>query len=207
MTSSLIAFAVFLFFWNVSPGPMVTLTSRNAAKYSFKGGFAIMCGILLCDIIYLTLAFLGVSEFIAKNEKIFYYAKILGAIYIFYIGASIVWNASKDKGYTSSEGVMKSFSLKKEFVRGFLTNLANPLTIVGMTSFILPFFEPSMPIKTQIIFAALVPFSTFYCFSGVTLIFGNPVIRNFILPRIVWFERVAGSVIIYMSIMIIFFDF
>jgi threonine/homoserine/homoserine lactone efflux protein len=158
-------------------------------------------------ILYLSGAFLGISEFILKNESLFYYAKMIGAVYIFYIGVSIIWHSKKDKGYTSEDGLMKSFNFKKNLIRGFLTNLANPLTIVGMTSFILPFFKPEMSIEAKLIFAIFIPFSTFYCFGGITLIFGNPVIRKFILPRIVWFERVAGSVIAYMAIMILFFDF
>lgn len=166
-----------------------------------------MFGILLCDLIYLTLAFLGISEFILKNEKIFYYTKIVGAVYIFYIGVSIVWNSFKNKeDYTSPTSKNKIFNFKKEFIRGFLTNLANPFTIVGMTSVILPFFEPSMSFQTKMLFAFLIPFSTFYCFMGVTFLFGNPVIRKLILPKIVWFERLAGSVIAVMAVMIVFFD-
>ena len=204
MLSSLIPFAIFLFFWNISPGPMVTLVSRNSVKYSFKGGIAIMIGILMCDLIYLTLAFFGVAGFIAKNPEIFHWAKIIGGVYIFYIGASIIWESKKNKGYENLEEITGKFVFKKQVIRGFLTNLSNPLTIVGMTSFILPFFKPEMPFETKLIFAFLVPFSTFYCFFGVTTIFANPVIRKLILPKIIWFERIAGLVICYMAFNIIF---
>ena len=205
MPSSFIAFIVFLFFWNISPGPMITLVSRNSVKFSFKGGIAIMCGILICDLIYLTLAFAGISEFIVKYEKIFYYAKILGGCYIFYIGLSILWNSRLKHDYTSSSGVSSNFVFTKEVLKGFFTNLSNPFTIVGMTSFILPFFKPEISLSAKILFAFFVPFSTFYCFLGITLIFGNPIIRKIILPKMVWFERCAGVVISYMAVMIIFF--
>ena len=202
-TASLTSFLIFLFFWNISPGPMVTLLSRNSVKYSFKGGFAIMIGILMCDLIYLILAFLGIASVISKYETIFFYAKILGSFYILYIGASIFLNAKKEKDYTSEAGTAKIFNFKNEVIKGFLTNLSNPLTIVGMASFILPFFKPEMNIGTKMLYAFFIPFSTFYCFGGVTLIFGNPAIRKLILPKIVLFERIAGIVISYMAIMII----
>jgi threonine/homoserine/homoserine lactone efflux protein len=206
MLTSIFAFLVFLFFWNISPGPMVMLTSRNAVKYSFKGGFAIVCGILICDVIYLSLSFLGISAFIIKYEIVFNYAKIIGGCYIFYIGLNILWDSRKKKDYTSTEGLSSDFNFKREVLKGFLTNLSNPFTIVGMTSFILPFFKPEMSLETRVLFAILVPFSTLYCFCGISLIFGNKISRNFILPKIIWFERIAGVVICYMSIMMIFFD-
>jgi threonine/homoserine/homoserine lactone efflux protein len=203
MISSFIPFIIFLFFWNVSPGPMVMLVSRNSVKYSFKGGFPIICGILMCDLIYLALAFFGVSEFILKHERIFFYAKILGGCYIFYIGLTILWDSRKIKDYTSNKGVSSKFNFKKEVMKGFFTNLSNPFTIVGMTSFILPFFKPEMTLEAKALFAFLIPFSTLYCFTIVTIIFGNSVIRNLIMPKIIWFERLAGLVICYMAFDII----
>ncbi len=207
LTSSLFAFLVFLFFWNISPGPIVMLTSRNSAKYGFKGGFAIICGVLLCDTIYLMLAFFGVSKFIESNQTIFQYAKILGGFYIFYVGVMILLDSRKTKDYTSKEGVSSDFKFSKEVVKGFLTDLSNPFTIVGMTSFILPFFKPEMTLDTKMIFLLAIPFSTFYCFAGISLLFGNKISRSFITPKMIWFERLAGIVICYMSIMMIFFDF
>jgi threonine/homoserine/homoserine lactone efflux protein len=117
----------------------------------------------------------------------------------------ILQDSKNKKDYTSSEGVSANFSFKAEVIKGFLTNLSNPFTIVGMTSFILPFFKPEMSLETKLLFALLVPFSTFYCFSSISLLFGNKITRNFILPKIIWFERVAGVVICYMSLMMVFF--
>lgn len=206
MLSVFIPFAIFLFFWNISPGPMVALASRYSVKYSFKGGLAITCGILICDIIYLTLAFLGVSNFIAKNEQIFYYASILGGIYILYIGISIIKEASKSKEDFTKGKVISHFNFGKIVWRGFLTNLSNPLTIVGMTSFILPFFKQAVTLEQKFLFAFLIPFSTFYCFMLISFLFGNPIIRKLILSKMMWFERIAGCVICYMAISIIFFQ-
>lgn len=205
MPSNILPFIVFLFFWNISPGPMITLVSRNSVKFSFKGGIAIMCGILLCDAIYLSLAFAGVSQFIAKHETIFYYAKIVGAFYILYIGVSILLNSKNTQDYTSQDGVSKNFFFKKEVVKGFLTNLSNPFTIVGMTSFILPFFSPDLNFSQKSLLAFFIPFSTLYCFLGVTFIFGNPFIRKLILPKMKWFEILAGIIISYMAISIVLF--
>lgn len=205
MISNFFAFATFLFFWNISPGPMITLVSRNSVKYSFRGGMAIICGILICDSIYLILAFIGVSQFIAQNEQIFHYARMVGGCYIFYIGICILLDSRVKKDYTSRQGVSATFAFKKEMMKGFFTNLSNPFTIVGMTSFILPFFRPEMASSAKLLFAFFIPFSTLYCFGLVTIIFGNPIVRNFVLPKIVWLERIAGAVICYMAFMIVFF--
>jgi threonine/homoserine/homoserine lactone efflux protein len=205
MFTEFIPFAVFLFFWNISPGPIVTLISRNSVKYSFKGGFPIILGVMACDAIYLTLAFLGVSEFIASNKTIFEYAKIIGGCYIFYVGITILLESKKNKDYTSANNMPIVYSFKAEFIKGFLTNLSNPFSIVGMTSFILPFFKPEMTLHSKMLFAFIVPFSTLYTFSLVTFVFGNSIIRNIILPKIKWFEILAGIVICYMSVMIVFF--
>ena len=205
MFSTVIPFVIFLFFWNVSPGPMTTLVSRNSVKFSYKGGVSLLCGFLICDAIYLAFAFAGASQFIMKHEMVFHYAKILGGCYIFYIGASILWHSRIKNDYTSGAGVSKTFNFKKEIVKGFFTDLSNPFTIVGMTSFILPFFKPDLPLSSTIVLALCIPICTIFSFLSITFAFGNPIIRKIILPKIVWFERLAGVVIALMAINIIFF--
>ena len=185
---------------------MITLVSRNSVKFSFKGGMAIMCGILMCDVIYLSLAFAGVSQFITKYETIFLYAKFFGALYILYIGITILIGSKKQQDYTSKEGTSLKFSFKKEVLKGFLTNLSNPFTIVGMTSFILPFFDPGLNLSQKALFAFFIPFSTIYCFLAVTFIFGNHVVRKIILPKMKWFEIASGLVISYMAVSIMIFS-
>jgi threonine/homoserine/homoserine lactone efflux protein len=202
-----LAFVVFLFFWNLSPGPIVTLISRNSVKYSYKGGFSTILGVVLVDCLYLTLAMLGVSEFIAKHEKFFYYAKMVGAVYIFYIGASIFYYAKQDKGYTNTETSEKEgFNWKKLTGIGILTDLSNPLTILGMTSFILQFFKTGMPFAEKALYAISVPVLSIACFAIVTFLFGNPLTRKLILPKMVWFERIAGLLLAWMAIMVLFFN-
>jgi len=207
MFSSFWAFALFLFFWTISPGPMVTLTSRYSIKYGIKGGLAMTAGVILSDIIYLFLAFVGIATFISKHEKIFHYATIIGGIYILYIGISIIISANKTKkDFISEEGFESNFNPMKVFVTGFIATILSPVTIVGMTAFILPFFKPDMALGGKIFFAFLVPFTTFYCFLLISAVFGNKVTRKFVLPKMVWFERIAGAVISYMAIMVIFFQ-
>lgn len=200
-------FVVFLIFWNLAPGPNVAMVSQIAIKYGLRGGLGVVLGIVVCDVIYLTLAFLGVSEFIARYERIFYYAKMVGGLYILYVGVMTFLEANKSKGYDQDMVAYNGKSFGKSFVRGFLTDLSNPLTIVGMTSFILQFFNPEMQVIEKFIFILTVPILSFVCYFFVVFIFANKVTMNFISPKIIWFERISGIILAYIAIMILFFNF
>lgn len=204
---SYFSFVIFLFFWNVSPGPNSTLISRSSIKYGFKGGLSTLIGFLICDSFYLTLSFLGVSEFISKHPLLFYYVKVLGSIYILYIGITIILESftKKENALFTESTTSEQFSFKKNFMRGLFTDLSNPFTIVGMTSFIVQFFKPEMLFSQKVLYALTVPALSLICYGIITLMFGNLYVRKIILSKILWFERATGIILSYMAVTMMLF--
>jgi threonine/homoserine/homoserine lactone efflux protein len=193
--SHFLSYFIFLFLWMVSPGPNFALIARTSIKYGVKSGFWVSTGMILCDGLFIILAIFGVAEFLKMHPKILDAAKMIGSAYIIYIGVDIFLSTFKAKVQDVETKETKENTPKKLFIKGFLTDAANPLLIMGMLAIVLTFIDINGGAFHITFYSALIPFTTFYVTFGIAICFGNKIIRKAITPYIKWFERLAGIAI------------
>jgi len=92
--------------------------------------------------------------------------KIVGAIYLIYLGVR-QWRAKDNFFKTSSENEISAMGNRKFFIQGLLVALSNPKAILFFTALFPQFIDLSNPIAIQ--FAILT--STFMLLSFLTLVF------------------------------------
>jgi threonine/homoserine/homoserine lactone efflux protein len=198
----LISYIVFVFLWMVSPGPCFALVARNSVKYGFKAGFWTALGMVLCDSIFIFFAVIGVAEFLSMFPKVLNAGKMIGSAYIFYIGVDIFLTTFRKNKEDFTCGDLKAtenqpFTL---FRRGFLTDAANPLLIIGMLAIVLSFIDLKGGTGHITLYSVIIPVMTAFVNIMVAICFGNKIIRSVITPFIKWFERFAGVVISLLAI-------
>jgi threonine/homoserine/homoserine lactone efflux protein len=188
-----------MYVWMLSPGPSMALISRNSAKFGVKTAAFTIFGTVTSVAIYSTIAILGVGALIGLYPNAFKAFKIIGSCYIVYVGIKIFLSSLK-KNENLDMVVNRKPSKIKLYLSGLTTDLANPLTVVGITSVILGFVQMSDPISHKIGFFTITVIDAFlYCFTYAFL-FGNPVSRRFILPRMSIFEKISGILIMLIGI-------
>lgn len=203
--SHLISYLLFLFFFMSSPGPSFALIARSSIKFGLKGGIFTSFGIVACDALFIFFAVIGVAGFLNHYPKALEIGKIIGSIYIFYIGVDIFLSTFKKAHEDDLPSAKNSDSLSRLFLQGFFTNAANPLAIVGMLAITLTFFHfEAAAFELKFLYTALVPLTSAYVYCGIALIFGNSLTRKFIVPYVKWFERFAGIAICTLALMMIF---
>lgn len=190
-----------MYLWMLSPGPSMALIARNSVKYGIKTTKFTIFGIVTSIAVYSILAVLGIGAITNAYPAGFKIFKTIGSAYICFVGLKLLLNSFKNDGLkfedTNGSKIPSKISL---FLHGFTTDLSNPMTVVGITSIILGFVNVSDPLSSKITLLSITIIDAFLYAYTFSFLFGNKISRQFILPRINLFERVAGSIIILIGV-------
>ena len=75
----------------VVPGVDFALVTRQTVRHGRSAGFAVLGGLVVGALVHATLATAGVSALLVSSETLYTVLRIVGALYLFYLGASILW--------------------------------------------------------------------------------------------------------------------
>ncbi|MBP5937006.1 LysE family translocator [Streptomyces acidiscabies] len=142
MLTSLAAFAGAAFLVSMVPGPSTIVILRRAATDGRRYGMATVlgneCGVLVWG---LATAF-GLSALLLASRLAYDAIRIAGAVVLVWMGARALWQARRLHAAPAQAPPAASPSLRRAFVQGLVTNLANPKAGVFAIAF-LPQFVPS----------------------------------------------------------------
>jgi threonine/homoserine/homoserine lactone efflux protein len=182
MTFLLVAIVVI-----VVPGPDFALTVRNGATRS--AGFATATGVVTGQVCWVFAAAAGLSAVLLESQRAFSALRIVGAVYLVYLGVSALLAALRG----SQTHRPKLFGLRSPYAQGLLSNLANPK---------MPIFFISLLPQFGTTFAALVLHGL--AFAGLTLVWLSLVGRAAGLLRMSPVRRaidaIAGVVLVALGL-------
>lgn len=145
MDASFFIFFTICFLLTITPGADMALVTKNTLSYPNKGGFVTVYGICTGLLLYGLITASGLSYVICQNENLFNFVKMLGGIYLMYIGCKALYyllksttNSSKDLFSYKYENINK-----KLFLEGMLTNLLNPKVLIFYLSMLPQFIDIS----------------------------------------------------------------
>ncbi len=187
-------FSVAMLILAASPGPGVFATVARALASGFRPALAVICGIVLGDIIFLLFAAFGLSMVARILGNMFFIVKICGGAYLVWLGIRI-W--LKDPEPVSDVQDSDTRSQWGNFVSGLVITLSNPKVILFYCGFLPTFLDLStltavdLAIVVAIITAVLVAVLGTYAYlaSRARKIFTNK--RS--IGRL---NRAAGSVMV-----------
>jgi len=111
----------------VSPGPNGLLIAKTVPTSGKKAGFANVIGFLSAFYLHGALSILGISVILTRSAEAFFVVKVLGAIYLIWIGLKALTGAfSKEKVTQAKIDNNSKKNLRKAYLEGFLTNALNP---------------------------------------------------------------------------------
>lgn len=126
---NLLTFVVVATLLVISPGPNGVLIAKTVPTSGLKAGFANIWGFVAAFYVHGTLSVFGISVLLVQSGQAFFIFKIIGAIYLCWIGIKALISAWRCKGHAiannpSTENQVTSTA--KAFTEGFLTNVLNP---------------------------------------------------------------------------------
>jgi threonine/homoserine/homoserine lactone efflux protein len=126
----LVPFSIGMFILAASPGPGVFGSVSKAMSSGFIASLFFIGGLVLGDIIFLIFAILGMSFISQLMGELFFFIKILGGIYLIYLGIKM-FLAKEETGELKEEKAINNF---KTFTGGFLVTMGNPKPIIFYAS-------------------------------------------------------------------------
>jgi len=187
----------------MSPGPDFMMVLKNALQYKRKIAIYTALGIGLGIGIHILYSIAGVAYLLQKNQTLFHVVKIVGALYIMYVGVKTFVSKQTeiniDKTYKTS-----GFSPWQAVQTGFVTNILNPKASLFFLSLFSLLIPPNVPIWVLAGISLMLITVTFLWFSLVSVIFTNNRIIQSYEKYETYIIKVLGIILIILGIIILF---
>lgn len=128
----------------VAPGPDMVLVARNTLRGGRRGGIATGVGVTLGLLVWTAAACVGLAALLRASEPAFVALKIVGSLYLVYLGARSLWDSVRRtdmESHLHRSGRART-NARTALREGLISNLGNPKIAVFFTSF-LPQFVPA----------------------------------------------------------------
>jgi len=133
----------------ISPGPDFLVVSKNSLMHSRKAGMYTALGIGVAILIHVAYTLVGIGFIISQSIVLFSIIKLLGAMYLIYLGARLLFAKAQESRQTFVSAPSENKTSLQAFREGFLTNVLNPKATVFFVSIFSQFVSPELPILVQ----------------------------------------------------------
>jgi threonine/homoserine/homoserine lactone efflux protein len=127
----LLAFLIGMLILSATPGPGVLGSVSTALSKGFKSSLLFICGLVIGDIFFFNLAILGMSAISKIMGQLFYIIKIIGGVYLLYLGLNIIKHRNDEINLSIDKR-----SKYKTLLSGLLLTLGNPKPILFYASIV-----------------------------------------------------------------------
>lgn len=135
-----VTFTLAIFVFVITPGPGIFAILARAMVTGWRDCIAIMSGMVVSDLIYLTLACFGLATIAENYGELFTVIRYVGAAYLIYLGYKM-FVALPNVAEISEKPVRRSKGVIADFVQGFLISASNPKVILFYIAFLPTFMD------------------------------------------------------------------
>lgn len=161
------AFLIAITILTLTPGLDTTLVIRNTSRGGEKDGLVTNLGICSGLFVHAALSAVGVSLLLAQSPQLFQSVKMVGALYLLYLGAQGLRQSFLATESNSDEvNVSGRYNLIKSFREGFLSNVLNPKTAIFYLAFLPQFINPAYSAFMQSMLMASIHFFIALCWQA-----------------------------------------
>jgi len=185
----------------ISPGPDFFMVIKQSLTYSRKTGIYTAIGLGAGVATHITYCLTGIALLISKSILLFNIIKILGALYLFYIGFQIFF--SKPEKITINHCNKKEdISALQAFKIGFLTNVLNPKATLFFMSVFTVFIPETTPQVILLVISIIMISMTILWFVCVAIFFTQPKIQTAFNKFQKYFNRIFGGILMALGVKI-----
>jgi len=168
--TTLIAFSAAALVLLLIPGPGILYLLARSISQGRKAGFISSLGLSAGSLIHVLSATLGISALLATSASAFNIIKLIGSVYLIYLGIQTILSNTPAVDGTP----IKPVPFKRLFIDGLVVSVFNPKIAIFFIAFLPQFVNPEVGDTTAqfltlglvfVVIATLVDF-TFACVSG-----------------------------------------
>jgi threonine/homoserine/homoserine lactone efflux protein len=186
------------FFYIISPGPAIFLAISNGLTHDMKtvaiSSFANIIGLFILSAISIS----GLGIILTTSSILFMSVKIIGALYLLYLGIKQFKNANSLIFDNKNDAKQ---SKKSFFAESFFLAITNPKPIM----FFIALFPQFLDIKSDILPQFFILTSTFMFISFFSLLTYGFLSKNAKIyfndkNKVAWFHKITGGLFIFMGL-------
>ena len=150
-------FLLYLVTWLVvalSPGPAVMLSVAQATKHGFRASLSGIAWIQCGNLIFFVGAALGLGALLSSAAGAFTALRVVGAVYLFYLGARAVVLSFRRPETVVATAVVPATN-RSLFLQGALVQLTNPKALLFVSALLPQFFDPAFSSSQQLTLLAV----------------------------------------------------
>lgn len=186
----------------LSPGQDFFLIIGHAIRHKLKGSKYICLGIALGNGIYIGIAIIGWAS-IKNNVQIFGTIKILGALYLIWIGLKLIQSKKQNTLLQSNE--LHCPSIVKQLILGMNSALLNPKNALFYMSLMTTILGSNATLTQQITSGVWMFLMVFFWDLLIASIIGQSKVQHYLIQSIHIIERGAGIILIVLGVGLICF--
>lgn len=174
----------------ISPGPNFVVVTQAALHRSARYAGAVVLGVVTANLMWCAAVVLGLSALFELAPWLYRATKLFGGAYLIYLGVAL-W---RSRGETPrSDGSSVRGALGTGYIRGLLTNLANPKSVVYFGSIFALFLGPGTPASLQATAVSIVIANTVVWYGTVAALFSRHAVQRRYVALQRPINRAAGA--------------
>ena len=185
---------------NLTPGQDTLYILGRSIAQGRQIGVASALGITAGGVVHTLAAALGLSAVLATSASAFVALKVVGAVYLVYLGFRMLIARTAAIGATDVTGVVDIWTA---FRQGMLTNMLNPKVALFFLALMPQFIEPDSPTKVGAFLVLGFTFLTTGTVWCLVLALGASRVRSFFASRpraLQCFSQVSGALFIFLGL-------
>ena len=177
----------------MSPGPDFFFVSQTAVSRSRKEAMMGVLGITTGVMVWAGVALLGLNLILEKMAWLHNIIMVGGGLYLCWMGYKMLRGALQKKDPDAPAQQVELAASGRSFLKGLLTNLANPKAIIYFGSVFSLFVGDNVGSAERWGIFILISLETFAWFTVVASLFALPSMRRGYQRMAKWIDGVAGA--------------
>ena len=186
----------------LSPGVDFFIILSNSSKYGRVAGIISSIGIAFANLFYILLALFGIT-LIKDNELIFTSIKILGSLYLLYIGYLLLTVKKRELFAKKIEKKKNKKDLLKYFSQGFFSAILNPKNSIFYFTMFSISIENDTPFFVQSFYATWMFLAVLLWDVFVVYLVTNSKSRIFLENYSNFIEKISGIILFIIGLSIL----
>jgi len=185
---------------NLTPGPDTVYILGRSVAQGREAGVASALGICAGSIFHTCAAALGLSAILATSALAFGAIKLLGGVYLIFLGIRMLLDWRKHLSLPSN---FRRRTITAAFRQGVLTNILNPKVALFFLAFLPQFIDPTSNVKVLAFLTlgfAFVATGTIWCLllAWFASAFSERLRTNETIAQ--WLNRTAGALFVFLGL-------
>lgn len=125
------------------PGPDTAVVTKNALVHGREAALGTAIGVNIGLAVWTLATALGVAAILRSSATVYDALRLVGALYLIWIGARTLWESRRRRGAAEADGTSaRTIDGRGGFRQGVISNLANPKVGIFFTSLLPQFVAP-----------------------------------------------------------------